>query len=196
MFIPADAIDDKVVAAEEGYSGSSQDHYYLSVGATEEASRLMRQERACGCRPCLVLHDDCTMTPANGELLTAKTARATAVVVRSSRPAPEACHTRNARNPLPEFCKGLSVGDNIIVRVAEEEKESNPDEVYFVAKIEEKAVKLEEAGTYSAVQFKKNDWIIFVRWYEFVSTKKNRRGDRFYKKDLPNGYLADRLFAH
>jgi hypothetical protein len=66
--------------------------------------------------------------------------------------------------------------------VSDEERADNPDEEYFVAKIEEKAVKLEEAGTYSAVPFKKNDWIVFERWYEFVSTKKNRRGDRFYKK--------------
>ena len=182
MFIPQDAIDDKVVAVEEGYPGSSKDHYYRSMGATEEASRLMRRERACGCRPCLCLHDDCTMTPANINLQSAKTARATTVKLQSARPAPEARHTRNARNPLPEFCEELSIGDNIIVRVSKEEKADNPDEEYFVAKIEEKAVKLEEAGTYSAVQFKKNDWIVFVQWYEFVSTKKNRRGDRFYKK--------------
>ena len=122
------------------------------------------------------------MTPANVNLQTAKTARATRVVLNSCRLAPEARHTRNARNPLPEFCEGLNVGDNIIVRVSNEEKAANPDEEYFVAKIEEKAVKLEEAGVYSAVQFKKNDWIVFVRWYEFVATKQNRRGDRFYKK--------------
>ena len=58
-----------------------------------------------------------------------------------------------------------SVGDNIIVRVSKEEKANNPDEEYFVAKIQEKAVKLEEAGTYSAVKFMKYDWIVFVQWY-------------------------------
>ncbi len=47
--------------------------------------------------------------------------------------------------------------------MSKEEKDDNPDEEYFVAKIEKKAVELEEAGTYSAVQFKKNDWIIFAR---------------------------------
>ena len=64
-------------------------------------------------------------------------------------------HTWNARNPLPEFCEGLIVGENIVVRVSNEEKEDNPDEEYFVAKVKEKAIKLEEAGTYSAIPFKK-----------------------------------------
>ena len=66
--------------------------------------------------------------------------------------------------------------------MSNEEKEDNPDEEYVVAKIKEKARKLEEAGTYSALQFKENNWIVFVQWYEFVSTMKNRRGDRLYKK--------------
>ena len=71
---------------------------------------------------------------------------------------------------------------NVIVRVSHEEKEANTDEEYFAAKIEEKARKLEESGTYSAVSYNKNDWIVFVRWYTFEPTKRNRRGDRFYKK--------------
>lgn len=104
------------------------------------------------------------------------------VTLQSSRPAPAARHTRGARNPLPEFCKGLKVGQNIVVRVSNEEKDDNPDENYFVAKVEEKAIKLEEGGTYSAVLYKKNDWIVSVQWYVFVSTKTNRRGDRFYKR--------------
>ena len=49
-------------------------------------------------------------------------------------------------------------------------------------KNKEKAIKLEESGTYSAIPFKKNDWIVSAQWYEFVSTMDNRRGDRFYKK--------------
>ena len=36
----------------------------------------------------------------------------------------------------------------------------NPNEEYFAAKITEKAIKLEEAGTYNALQFRKNDWIV------------------------------------
>ena len=41
--------------------------------------------------------------------------------------APKARHTQNARNPLSEFCEGLNVGDNLIVRVSNEEKAANPD---------------------------------------------------------------------
>ena len=35
---------------------------------------------------------------------------------------------------------------------------------------------------YSAVPYKKGDWIVSVCWYEFVSSKQNRVKDRFYKK--------------
>ena len=41
-------------------------------------------------------------------------------------------------------------------------------------------MKLEESGTYSAVPYQKNDWIVFVRWYCFA--KVNPRGDKFYTK--------------
>jgi hypothetical protein len=76
----------------------------------------------------------------------------------------------------------LTVGKDIIVRVSNDEKDDNPDEDYFVARIEEKAIKLEADGLYSAVPYKKNDWIIFVRWFNFVPSYKNRRGDRGYSK--------------
>ena len=119
----------------------------------------MRRERICTQLPALSettgYVSTCVTALANLQLQTAKASRATSVALQSDRPAMEQRHTQNARNPLREFCK------------------------YFVAKIQEKAIKLEEAGTYSALQFKGNDWIMFVQWYECVSTTKNRRGDRF-----------------
>ena len=45
------------------------------------------------------------------------------------------------------------------------------NEDYFVAKIERKAAKLDEAGMYSAQPYQKNDWIVYVRWYIFPQTK-------------------------
>lgn len=56
MYIPADAIDEKLVAVDVGYIGLSNDHYnrYL-VTTTKETARLSRRERACGCQPCLGL---------------------------------------------------------------------------------------------------------------------------------------------
>ena len=43
-------------------------------------------------------------------------------------------------------------------------------------------MQLNEAGTYSTVAFKKNDWIVSVRWYRFAHTKTNREGDGFCRK--------------
>ena len=162
MYLPEDGIDETIVSVEEGYKGSSKDHYYRSIGKTETASRLMRRERACGCQPCLKLEDGCTLTLDNTTLAAGTTPKASTVVLYSASPAPAARHTRNARNPLPGFCASLSVGKNIIVRVSNEEREQNLDEDYFVAKIEKRAVELDEAGVYSAVPFRKNDWIVYV----------------------------------
>ena len=93
------------------------------------------------------------MTLINTSLLAGTTPKTTNAVLHSARPAPEACHTRNARNPLPGFCASLSIGNNIIAWVSKEEREENLDEDYFVAKIERSALKLDEAGVYSAVPF-------------------------------------------
>ena len=83
MFIPEDGIDESIVSVDEGYSGSSKDHYYCSLGAIPEASRLERRERACGCRPCLRLVPGCQLTPsAIGTLLAGLTARAGTVVLK------------------------------------------------------------------------------------------------------------------
>ena len=122
VFLPEDGIDHNIVATDSGYSGSSKDHYYRSMGVTEEASRLSRRERACGCQPCLKLLISCILTPANTGMSAGTTPQATTVSLAPARPAPEARQTRNARNPLPEFCEGLAVGQNIIVRVSNDEK--------------------------------------------------------------------------
>ena len=46
--------------------------------------------------------------------------------------------------------------ENIVVWVSNKKKADNPDEDYFVAKIEEKKMKLEEDETCSAVLYRKN----------------------------------------
>ena len=51
----------------------------------------------------------------------------------------------------------LSVGENVIVWVSDEERNDNPNEDYFMAKVEGEVNKLDEDGVYSAVTFQKND---------------------------------------
>jgi len=104
MYLPDDGIDHSIVATDTGYNGSSKDHYYRSKGAMEEASPLARQEQACGCQPCLKLLPNCALSPANTEMVAGTTLKETDVCLAPARAAPAARHTRNARNPLPEFC--------------------------------------------------------------------------------------------
>ena len=63
------------------------------------------------------------------------------------------------------------------MRIAEEELEMNPDEEYFVVKIEERGGKIDKDETYSAVEFKKGDWIVKIRWYVFCPSMTNRCDD-------------------
>ena len=105
----------------------------------------------------------------------AVTPRATQLVLDCARPSAEVRHTRSARNPLPEFCAGLKVRNNVIVRIAKEERESNPDEEYFVAKIEGKTKQIKQRGVYSAVQFEKGDWIVSACWYICILSVKDEQ---------------------
>ena len=104
------------------------------------------------------------------------------VRLESANLSAESRHTRNARNLLPEYFTGLRGGSNVVVQIAEEKQEMNPDEEYFVAKIEERAKKIDKDEIYRAVEFKTGDWIVKFRWYVFCPSMTNRRGDRFYKK--------------
>ena len=53
-------------------------------------------------------------------------------------------------------------------------------------------MKLEEDRSYCAVPFRKNDWIVSVRWYEFVPFhQREMKGEiDVIKKDFPNGFLV------
>ena len=50
-------------------------------------------------------------------------------------------------------CSLIESRDNVIVRVANEDRLLNPKEDYFCVKMDEKAVQLDEAGTYGAVPY-------------------------------------------
>ena len=85
MFVPDDAIDEKLVAADVVYSGSSKDHYYHSLGATEEVVRLPPREGACGCQTCLKLLPGCTLTLNNINAKAVTTPKASNVVLLTAR---------------------------------------------------------------------------------------------------------------
>ena len=117
-------------------------------------------------------------------LVAGTTPHAVPRLLHSARPSAEACNTRNARNPLPELCGGLRVGDNIISQLANKERKSNPDEDYFIYNIEGGDKKIYGAGIYRCVSYKKGYWIVCAQWYVFCPPEENRLGDWFYKKGV------------
>ena len=70
----------------------------------------------------------------------------------------------------------------MVIQQAAWERLENPDEAWFVAKLEEKPKKLEEAAVYAAVHYNNGGWIFVVSWYLFDAFKVDGSGDRFYKK--------------
>ena len=123
MFLPEDAMNEAIVAADSGDSGSSKDHYYSSMGITIQAYRLLHRERSCGCWPCLELEPDCSLTPVNANLTTGTTPQATSIVITPLCQTPAVRHTRNAGNPLPDFCESLKIDKTVVVRVSPEERD-------------------------------------------------------------------------
>ena len=131
----------------------------------------------------MMMPEECQILPGSG-LKAGIIPLGSSVHLESANSPAESWHTRNSRNPLPEYCTGLKVGSNVIERIAEEERETNPGEEYFVAEIEEKAKKINKDEIYGAVESKKGDWIVKIRWYVFCLSmaNRNRSGDRFCKK--------------
>ena len=124
--------------------------------------------------------------PGRAVLVAGTTPRAVPRVLHSARPSPEACNTRNARNHLPELCGGLCVSNNIIAQLSNKERESNPYEHYFIYNIERRDKKIDEAGIYSCVSYKKGYWVVCARWYVFVLPSRTGSVIGFTRKVVKN----------
>ena len=175
--------------------GSSQlvNLYGNDISCGEFGGIILSEKIWEGSEQCLNICADyfgCTLTLDNIALAAGTTPRATTVKLYSARPTLAARHTRNARNPRPDFCTGLKIGGNVIVRASKEERNLNLNEDYFVAKIERKAAKLDEAGMYSAQPYQKNDWIVYVCWYIFPQTKQIMVVTGSIQEEMRNGFLV------
>ena len=61
------------------------------------------------------------------------------------------------------------MGDSIIVWVRNDKRAINPNEDYFVAKVEKNALQLDAGGVYSAMKHKKNDlMLVFIYYSTYV----------------------------
>ena len=65
-----------------------------------------------------------------------------------------------------------------------------PAEEYFVAKIEERVKKIDWDEIYSAVEFKKGEWIVKIRWYVFCPSVTNWHGDRSIREVIYVNWLC------
>ena len=167
----------------KGYSGSSKGHYYRSVGATIEESRVMRYGCVCSCW--MFFTETTGYLFDNLWVANCKDAQGHKYcsVIRS--PGNGRMSHSEQKEPYSRMLWGLECWRGHNCLVAEWRERSQPRKRIFLAKIKEKAIKLEETGTYSALWSKGSYWFVFVQWYDFVSTMKNRRRDKCYKIEFP-----------
>ena len=84
----------------------------------------------------------------------------------------------------------MKVGENVIVRVANEERLLNPDEEYFVAKIEQDVLQLNEAGTSSTVAFKKVTGLFLCVGIFWVLQRQTGKETDSTEKGILDGFLG------
>ena len=89
--------------------------------------------------------------------------------IRPKFPDAVAARTLQTRKPLIEFAACLTIGKNVILRLNMEERYGNPNDVYFVEQMVERAQKLCDPRRYSSTKFPMNDWIVKICWYALSS---------------------------
>ena len=186
VYVPKEAVEDarSVVAAKEGYKDSSKDHYYRSVGAEMNTARLYRRRRPCACDVCLRIdrRGQCFLSMENADREAGLTPAGTSHKIGEALPPAPPADTRgtSTRRTAANIAEELTVGRDVVLRMHPDERRLNPDDEYFLGRVEEPARKLDAPVCYSTNSFQKNDWIVKIRWYELISVEAN--GDRMYKK--------------
>lgn len=122
MFYPEGSFDEDIVATDEGYvGGSSNDHFYVSVGNSVEESNLKRRERICPCTSCLNMdYGNCELVDWVGPKPTNRKIRPAAVANQME--------TRGAGRSLEDFCNSLSTGDAVLIKIAASQQREFPME--------------------------------------------------------------------
>lgn len=164
IYYPSDAFDEKkIVDAEKGYKGSSQDHFYVSKGTNANDAALLRRKDICTCLPCLK----------GGEHFKACLLKHIFPLPNEVRIKPrsinEAATTRGGVT-LEDFCAKLATGDVVVARIHPSERAHHPEDDYFLGRLQEKPHKLTRAGIYGGNRFNKGWFVVRMQWYE-------RKGD-------------------
>ena len=147
-FVPEDGIKYDLVSAKKGYSGSSRDHQYFSVGSEMGDSEIICREKVCSCTPCLCGRPrECEFRRLVGNVRSVRIQPEPAAERRETR----AGVGRGGRSSLDHFAQTIRRGDVVIVRVHAKDK-NDMAETYYVAKAMTPAKQLTEKGIYSGNQ--------------------------------------------
>ena len=84
----------------------------------------------------------CLLTPRTFERETATTPLGSSNKTKPKRPDAVAAQTRLTSKPFNEFAAGLTIGEDAILRIHQEERDDDPNDVYFVGQVVERAQKL------------------------------------------------------
>ena len=161
LWYPENAFDDcSVVDAAKGYAGSSKDHFYVSKGRMTNDAALLHRQDICTCLPCLkggkgdfrdCILKDIFPLPKQVRI--------------KPRTITEVTCTRGG-GTLESFCEGLVKGEFVVARVDPSDRRKNPEEDYFVGRLQGTPYKLTEPGIYAGNQYNKGWYVVEMQWYE------------------------------
>jgi hypothetical protein len=171
----SDAFDEKkIVDAEQGYKGSSQDHFYVSKGTNTNDAVLLRRKDICTCIPCLK----------GGKNFKACLLKHIFPLPNEVRIKPRSINERATTRggvTLKDFCGKLVKGDVVVARIHQSERaQEHPEDDYFLGCLQEKPYKLIDAGIYGGNRFNKGWYVVRMQWYE--SKGEDQSGNLLFEK--------------
>ena len=173
-YYPDSAFDDKEYLAEEGYDGSSKDHFFTG---SEVGGNLTVRERWCGCSPCLasptMWSADCLWKPFVGavrhhQLRPARPPRVLDVA-RAGAPLETRVHT--LYRPTSPALERVWVS-----RVHADDPSGRP---YFLLRVIQAPWQLAEDSLINGNAYEKDWYVCKIHWFDYIETRNT--GDHVYK---------------
>ena len=181
------AFDAQMATAESGFAGSSTKYFFRGLGGSSvdsydpTAPRLMVQEQACGCDPCIDNNVNANILSAYSScLMQSEFASPTQVNIVSGKPL--AAAARATRAQLEAYARSLNKGSIVVVRVDQEDGRQFENEVFFLGLVTQAPTQLDKKRTFAGQNYPKGWWFSRIRWLHFQTTTAS--GHRFYIVDL------------
>ena len=104
-----------------------------------ESLRFHHRKSLCDCDPCMEFKQGCLLKPIYVEIEVENTPLRSSNKINPKRPDAVAVQTHRTRKIFNQFESGLTIDNNENLRIHAEERYGNPNYVYFVGQVVERA---------------------------------------------------------